>query len=67
MQPHQQRVVDEKTELVTKLDKLKVFIMENPIFKTLSADEQKRLIRQYDVMFEYAIILKARIEAFQGT
>ena len=67
MQPHQQRVVDEKTELVAKLDKLKAFIMESSIFKTLPADEQKRLNRQYDVMLEYANILKARIDAFQST
>ena len=66
MQPHQQRVVDEKTELVAKIDKLKAFIMESPIFKTLPADEQKRLNRQYDVMLEYANILKTRIDAFQS-
>ena len=64
MQPHQQRIVDEKTELVSKLDKLKAFIMESPIFKTLPGDEQKRLNRQYDVMLEYANILTARIDAF---
>ena len=66
MQPHQQRVVDEKTELVAKIDKLKAFIMESPIFKTLPADEQKRLNRQYGVMLEYANILKTRIDAFQS-
>src|SRR5271154_3449512 len=64
MRPHQQRVVDEKTELVTKIDKLKAFIMESLIFKTLPADEQKRLNRQYDAMVEYANILKARIDEF---
>jgi crAss001_48 related protein len=64
MQPHQQRVVDEKTELDTKLDKLKAFIMDSPIFKTLPVDEQKRLNAQYDVMEQYSKILKERIAAF---
>lgn len=71
MQPHQQRVVDEKTKLVEKLDKLKaatrrfratfvilaVEVMGSPIFKALPADEQ-------DVMLEYYNILKARIDAY---
>jgi hypothetical protein len=64
MAPHQQRVVTEREELNQKIDKLKAFIMESPIFKTLPADEQKRLNRQYDVMVEYSTILRQRIEAF---
>lgn len=64
MQPHQQRVVDEKNELNEKLDKLKAFF-ENPIFKGLSADEQGRLARQFDVMAEYSSILSQRIAAFK--
>jgi hypothetical protein len=62
--PHQQRVVDERRELDEKIDKLKAFIMENPIFKTLPTDEQARLNRQCDVMIEYSRILRDRIEAF---
>lgn len=65
MQPHQERAVTEKKELDEKIDKLKAFIMENPVFKTLPADEQKRLNRQCDVMIEYSKILGARIEAFK--
>lgn len=64
MQPHQQRVVDEKKELDDKLDKLKAFIDENPIFKGLHADERVRLCRQFDVMAEYSSILSQRIAAF---
>ena len=64
MQPHQERVVAEKSELDDKLNKLKAFIMESPIFKALPAEEQKRLNRQHDVMLEYSNILGERIEAF---
>jgi hypothetical protein len=62
--PHQQRVVDEKAELNEKLGKLHDFIQDNPIFKTLPEDEQKRLQRQDLVMAEYSQILGERIEAF---
>ena len=62
--PHQQRVVDERSELNEKIDKLKAFIMESPIYKTLPPEEQKRLNRQCDVMIEYSRILGDRIEAF---
>lgn len=66
MQPHQQRVVDEKKQLDERLDKLKAFIQENPIFKTLHEDERGRLGRQFDVMAEYSRILGQRIAAFES-
>lgn len=65
MQPHQERVVVEKRELDEKLDKLKLFIETNSIFKTLPEDEQHRLNRQFDVMAEYSNILAQRIAVFQ--
>jgi len=64
MQPHQERVVNEKKELHAKLDKLKAFIEESSVFKTLPNDEQKRLNKQFDVMAEYSSILSQRIAAF---
>lgn len=64
MMPHQQRVVDEKVELDGKICKLDEFIEKSPIFWTLSFKEQKRLCRQYDVLYEYSEILGDRIEAF---
>lgn len=64
LQPHQQRVVIEKSELDEKIDKLKAFIMESPIFQKLSDAERARLNHQYDVMVEYSRVLGARIEAF---
>jgi hypothetical protein len=64
MEPHQDRVVAEKDDLRVKLDKLKAFIMESPVFKTLPKEEQSRLNRQYDAMLEYYNILGERITAF---
>ena len=64
MQPHQQRVVDEKKDLDEKLDRLKAFLETSPIFNGLPADERERLGRQFDVMAEYSSILSQRIAAF---
>ena len=64
MQPHEERVIIEKKELDEKIDKLKAFIMENPVFKRLSIEEQKRLNQQYDIMIQYSKILNERINAF---
>jgi hypothetical protein len=64
MQPHQERVIVEHNDLHKKLNKLKHFIMESPIFKTLPRDEQGRLNRQYGAMLEYFNILGERITAF---
>lgn len=63
-QPHQQRVVDEKTELDKKATALSNFIGHSPIFETLDAAEQERLKEQNDVMWTYSEILGARIAAF---
>jgi hypothetical protein len=65
MQPHQQRVVDEKTELDKKATALGSFIDTSQSFVTLDAAEQDRLREQYDVMGTYSEILGARIAAFQ--
>ncbi len=66
LQPHQQRVVDEKTELDEKLNKLHAFIFGNgnELFVGLPHAEQNRLARQLQVMGEYSKILSERIEAF---
>ena len=69
MQPHQQRVVDEKTELDAKLEKLKAFIGNsglNPsaIFEGLPPAERSRLVRQASIMEEYSDILRERIAQF---
>jgi hypothetical protein len=65
MQPHQQRVVDEKAELDDKMDKLDKFISHNDLFLKLPLDEQARLVEQYRYMERYSDVLHRRIEAFQ--
>ena len=62
--PHQQRVVDEKTELDECRAKLGDFITVNPIFKGLPEAEQERLKRQRRIMSEYSDVLGERIDAF---
>lgn len=62
--PHQQRVVDEKTELDERRAKLGDFITVNPIFQGLTEAEQERLKRQRKIMSEYSDVLGERIDAF---
>jgi len=61
--PHQQRVVDEKAELDTKLEKLIPFLSSDTCH-SLPFDERSRLKRQADVMAEYSTILGERIASF---
>lgn len=63
MQPHQQRVVDERAELDDKLTKLNTFI-DGAMFGTLDADERDRLKQQAATMAMYSDILSERIAAF---
>lgn len=64
MQPHQQRVVDEKAQLDAKLWALRKFIADSPAFKSLDSAEKIRLRAQACVMGEYSDILGERIAAF---
>ena len=64
LQPHQQRVVQEKEELDKRANALSTFIGTNPKFETLDPAEQERLKEQNDVMWQYSEILGARIAAF---
>lgn len=63
MQPHQQRVVDEKADLDDKRTKLRSFT-GTAVFSTLDADEQRRMLNQLDAMNVYSDILGRRIVAF---
>lgn len=67
MQPHQERVVTEKTELDEKLAKLKEFCFgsNTKIFGSLDPQERDRLERQYDAMKLYSGILDERIANFK--
>ena len=63
LQPHQQRVVDEKAELDAKLAKLDAF-GRTEMFASLPPDEQGRLNRQHSIMEQYSAVLGERIRAF---
>jgi septum formation inhibitor MinC len=64
IQPHQQRVIDEKAELDAKATKLSDFIGNSPTFLTLDPEEQERMKVQNDIMWQYSEILGRRIAAF---
>lgn len=61
--PHQQRVLDEKTELDDRSTKLQAFF-SNPIFSGLPADERGRMQKQAAAMQAYSQVLGERIAAF---
>ena len=63
LQPHQQRVVDEKQELDAKREKLGKFKNTN-LFIELSWQEQERLNTQAHIMTMYSAVLGERIAAF---
>jgi hypothetical protein len=64
LQPHQARVVAEKTELDKKATALSEFIGSNETFTTLNPAEQARLRKQNDLMWLYSEVLGARISAW---
>lgn len=69
MQPHQQRVVDEKIELDAKISALTNFIgtarVGNNVFGGLPERERMRLYGQRRAMVEYSAILGERISDFE--
>lgn len=65
MHPHQQRVVDEKTELDARREKLSAF-KNTDLFAGLPWQEQERLNTQGHLMTMYSAVLGERIRAFEG-
>lgn len=64
IQPHEQRVIDEKTQLKDKLDKLLEFLQKGqPSF--IDDKNWALLNKQYDAMNWYYTILISRIELFE--
>lgn len=63
LQPHQQRVVEEKEALQEKVEKLKTFT-ESETFKTLSKNDQKLLKYQLIHMNNYLYVLEVRVMMF---
>jgi hypothetical protein len=62
-QPFQQRVVDENSDLDTKISALTAFL-EVPFFNSLPSAEQARLRLQLQHMTCYSEVLGERIAAF---
>lgn len=63
MEPYQQRVIDEKSDLVEKIAKLETFV-DGPQSDNVAYDERKRLAWQLAYMRLYSGVLEARIAAF---
>ncbi len=63
MKPYQQRVQNERDELVVKIVKLGEFLPSETL-KSLDILEQGRLIKQHEIMKDYCAILDSRIAAF---
>lgn len=61
--PHQQRVLDEHAELLTKTQKLIEFT-EGRQFKALDVIDAQLLDNQLNCMLNYLDILKRRIDRF---
>ena len=60
-----ERIKTEYRELEEKHKKLDIFI-HGVIFKALSPKEKKLLLEQERLMFNYLIILVARIDCYEG-
>ena len=63
---HQQRVIDEKNELVERIIKLKAFF-STELFVNLNSEDKQLLQRQCIVMQDYAGILEQRIFRFSNS
>ena len=63
MLPFQERVVDEKRDLDTKLEKLIAFT-QGETYAALTEAEKSRLRNQARFMDEYSAVLADRIAAF---
>lgn len=62
--PHQDRVIEETSELLVKIKALKAFIESNPFFETIDLKEKCRLKLQLVTMQGYYSVLTERIENF---
>jgi hypothetical protein len=64
LEAHQQRVVDELIELNRRAINLTIF-RNSDSFNEVDLEEQKRLIKQLDIMQSYREILNERIDNFK--
>lgn len=63
LQPHQQRVVEEKADLDGRIERLHTFTGSD-LFRTLDLAEQHRLVRQLNLQRQLSAVLAERIAAF---
>ena len=63
MQPHEQRVLDEKAELDARLERLRTF-MASHVFKSLDNLQRDLMSRQASYMAAYSPTLAERIATF---
>lgn len=63
--PHEQRVINEKSDLDEKINALGVFT-KTETFDNLSAQEQVMLEAQFHAMCSYSTILASRIIGFDS-
>lgn len=66
LQPHQQRMLDEKAQLDPRVKALQAFV-ETPLFASLDSSEQFDQHDQLNAMERYQAALGRRIARFQGT
>ena len=64
LQPHQQRVVEEKNELDSKIKSLQNFIEMNDTFKAFIEEEKNDMREQLKFMQFYSLALQRRINRF---
>lgn len=65
LEPHEVRVVQERTELVEKITKLHQF-MSSDSYSTLKELDKINLVRQEQAMITYSEVLLERINSFEG-
>ena len=61
--PHQERVVNERTDLIEKITKLHAFF-KTEIFEDLQEEDQNLLEEQVQLMMDYSDVLLKRINRF---
>lgn len=68
MQPHQERVIQEKADLEEKLDKLNQFIIldKSGQYAKLDLEDKMHLNRQASIMRDYIYVLTQRIARFKS-
>lgn len=64
LQPWQQRVLAEHSELAERVGKLNVFIANDPAYKALPEYDQMLMVSQCSLMGCYLMLLEERIKRF---